>query len=371
MLGRDARQPRLQQKRELEEPIDEVEVLFGHWISSLELVCVTKYISSCNKQREALVVKAAVVRSFDQGPRYESFDLPSDEEGTVVDVIASALSPRVRSSASGEHYTSNGVLPLVPGIDGVGRVPNGQRVYFLGASDTVGTFAEKALADSRLTVPLPDDVSSSAIAAVMLPAISSWVALTRRALLQAGQSVLVLGATGTAGQLAVQVAKHLGAGDVVAAGRDGGALENTRAMGADRVVRLTGTKADGDAVAQAASEVDIVLDYLWGDVTSVLMPAICRHRGAESRALHWVLIGSVAGEEITLSSVLLRKRNLHVLGSGQGATSTAEMFSVSPDIVAAYAAGRLRVKVREAPLAEVDKWWSARLESGERLVFLP
>jgi len=316
-------------------------------------------------------MKAAVVRDFDQGPRYDSFELPPAGDAVVLDVLAAALSPRVRSGASGAHYTSTGALPLVPGIDGVGQRPGGPRMYFLGASDAVGTMAEQALADPRLSVPLPDSVASSTIAAGMLPAISSWVALTRRAPRQPGQSVLVLGATGTAGQLAVQVAKHLGAGTVVAVGRDADVLARTRAMGADQVVRLTGTRADADAVASVASEVDVVLDYLWGDVTSAVMPALCRHRQAESRALHWVLIGSVAGDQIALSSVLLRKRNLHILGSGQGATSTQEMFSVAADIVAAFAAGRLEVRLREVPLADVATWWSARPQPGERLVCIP
>ena len=96
-----------------------------------------------------------------------------------------------------------GALPLVPGVDGVGRLADGRRVYFVAASDTLGSMADQTLAEARHTVPLPDEVSSPAIAALMLPAISSWVALTRRVLLQAGQSVLVLGATGAAGQLAV------------------------------------------------------------------------------------------------------------------------------------------------------------------------
>jgi NADPH:quinone reductase-like Zn-dependent oxidoreductase len=316
-------------------------------------------------------MKAAVVRAPDQVPRYETFALPENAEGGVVDVLASALSPRARSGASGQHYTSHGVFPLVPGIDGVGRLPDGRRVYFLAADDTLGTMAERALADSRLTVPLPDNVSASAIAAAMIPAISSWVALTKRVKLQHGQSVLVLGATGTAGQLAVQIAKHRGAGRVVAAGRDPEALDRLRDLGADDVVRLAGTKADGEAVAAAASEVDTVLDYLWGSVTTVVMPALARRRKAESRALHWILIGSIAGEDISLSSVLLRKRNLHVLGSGQGATSTAEMFSVSPEIVAALAAGELQVRVREVPLADVERHWTATPPSGERIVFVP
>ena len=316
-------------------------------------------------------MRAAVVRDFDQGPVYDAFELPPVADGVALDVLAAALSPRVRSGASGAHYTSKGVLPLVPGIDGVGRLADGRRVYFLAASDVAGTMAERTWADPRLTVALPDGVAASAIAAGLLPAISSWVALTRRAPIQPGQRVLVLGATGTAGQLAVQIAKRLGAGEIVAVGRDADALARTRAFGAAHVVRLTGTRADADAVAQVASEVDIVLDYLWGDVTSAVLPALCRHRADESRALRWVLIGSVAGDEIALSSVLLRKRNLHVLGSGQGASTTREMFSVAPHIVTAFAAGQLDVAVREVPLADVATWWSAPARGGERLVFVP
>ena len=183
--------------------------------------------------------------------------------------------------------------------------------------------------------------------------------------------MLVLGATGTAGRLAVQIAKRLGASVVVAAGRNTAALERVRGLGADQCVHLTGDREDGEQVARAASEVDVVLDYLWGAVTSLVMPEICRRRRAESKALHWVLIGSVAGDEIALSSVLLRKRNLRILGSGQGASSPAEMLGVAPDIVTAFAAGALQVDALEVPLAEVARWWSPGAEAGARLVFIP
>jgi NADPH:quinone reductase-like Zn-dependent oxidoreductase len=314
-------------------------------------------------------MKAAVVRDFREGPRYDDFELPAGAEGVPVEVLAAALSPRTRSGASGQHYASGSSLPLVPGIDGVGQLADGRRVYFLAAHDAMGTMAERTLAHERLVVPLTDAVSASTIAAGMLPAISSWVALTKRVAIQPGQRVLVLGATGTSGQLAVQIAKHLGAGEVIAAGRDQHALAHVAKLGADRVVRLDGTNAD--VVAAAASEVDIVLDYLWGAVTSAVMPAICRRREVEARALHWVIIGSAAGDELALSSVLLRKRNLHILGSGQGAVSTQDMFGLAPDIIAAFAARKLEVALREVPLAEVEKWWSASTTSGERLVFVP
>ena len=149
------------------------------------------------------------------------------------------------------------------------------------------------------------------------------------------------------------------------------ALAKASAFGAARIVQLTGALSDGDAVAEAASEVDIVLDYLWGGVTSALMPAICKRREAESRALRWVLIGAAAGDEVALSSVLLRKRNLQILGSGQGASTTAELFGQAPAIVEAFAAGKLEVNAREVPLADIATAWSAASPSGERIVFVP
>ncbi|HTQ04089.1 MAG TPA: zinc-binding alcohol dehydrogenase family protein [Polyangiaceae bacterium] len=317
-------------------------------------------------------MKAAVVRDFAAAPRYETHPEPAaGGAGVPVTVLAAALSPRVRSGAAGRHYTSSGALPLVPGLDGVGTLADGRRVYFLAENERLGTMAERTLAEPSLTVDVPDGLDAPAVAALMLPAISSWVALTQRVHLERGESVLVLGATGTSGQLAVQIAKHLGASQIVAAGRNEAGLERARAFGAQRVVRLSGTDADGRAVAEAASEVDVVLDYLWGTVTSAVLPTLGRARAAESRALRWVLVGSAAGDEIALSSVLLRKRNLQVLGSGQGAVPTEAMFGAAPEVLRALAAGKLTVNARAVSLSEVERFWSAPLDAGERLVFTP
>ena len=140
-------------------------------------------------------------------------------------MLAVGLHPRVRSGAAGAHYTSSGTLPMIPGIDAVGRRPDGKRVYFVAADDVIGTMADKALASARRSIELPDDADVAKVAAAMNPAMSSWVALRRRVPIQPGQSVLVLGATGNAGAMAVQVARRLGAGRVVGAGRDPGRLD--------------------------------------------------------------------------------------------------------------------------------------------------
>src|SRR5271155_5800051 len=169
---------------------------------------------------------AAVVTSFDTSPSYQEFPTPtprgSDE--VLVDVVAAGLHRRVRSQADGSHYTSTGELPLVPGVDGVARLTDGTLRYFALGDTTSGAMAEQTVIDLRQSFELPDGTDPVQVAAAMNPAMSSWVALQRRAGFQAGESVLVLGATGSSGQMAVQVAKQLGAGRVVAAGRNPGRL---------------------------------------------------------------------------------------------------------------------------------------------------
>ena len=169
-------------------------------------------------------MKAAVVSSFGTAPRYEEFPvpIPAGDDDMVIEVIAAGLHPRVRSQADGSHYTSTDELPLVPGIDGVGRGADGLLRYFVLPDTTMGAMAEQTVIDVRRSIVLPEDSDPIAVAAAMNPAMSSWVALRQRVPFQAGQNVLVLGATGHAGQLAVQIAKLFGANQIIAAGRDAG-----------------------------------------------------------------------------------------------------------------------------------------------------
>jgi NADPH:quinone reductase-like Zn-dependent oxidoreductase len=246
-------------------------------------------------------VQAAVVRSFDFPPRYETFHLPALSESgqAFVDVLAVGLHPRVRTGASGRHYTSTGKLPMVPGIDGVGRREDGQLVYFVADDDLVGPMATRTVIDTRRSVVLPAGADVLKIAAAMNPAMSAWVALRRRVPIQAGQSVLVLGATGSAGQMAVQVARRLGAGRIVGAGRDQARLATLAGLGADATVALAGdADASAAALAAAASEVDLVIDYLWGEPASTAIMALLQARADRSRALDWIQIGSMAGPTI-------------------------------------------------------------------------
>jgi NADPH:quinone reductase-like Zn-dependent oxidoreductase len=317
---------------------------------------------------------AAVVTSFEEPPRYQTHEAPTahGEHEVVVDVLAVGLHPRVRSGASGSHYTSTDPLPLIPGVDGVGRLPDGKRVYFVGSETGFGTMAEKAIVDVRRTVLLPDDADAVKVAAAMNPAMSSWVALRRRVPLQAGQDVLILGVTGNAGRMAVQIAKRLGARRVVGAGRDRDRLREVMELGADEAVALSDDpKVSAIAIAEAACEVDIALDYLWGKPAELAIPALLRKREDRSRALDWIQIGAVAGPTIELPSVALRSANFRLQGNGQGALSLRVYVAELPSLVDELTANRLKVDTQTVPLRDIEAAWTGTALPGQRLVVVP
>ena len=317
---------------------------------------------------------AAVVRAFDYPPRYESFATPvsKGENELVVDVLAAALHPRVRSGAAGIHYTSTQELPLIPGVDGVGRLPDGQLAYFVTPDTALGTMAEQAVIDPRQSVPLPDGADPVIIAAAMIPAMASWLALRKRISFETGARVLILGATGNAGQMAIQIAKHLGASQVIAAGRDASLFPLLTDLGADTVVSLAGDLEHAAVkVGEAAAVVDVVNDYLWGQPAELLMPALLTPRADRSLPLNWIQIGSVAGPTVALPSEVLRAANFNVLGSGQGSISIAAIVAELPSLIKELAAGSFTVNARAVPLSEVETVWNAPTARGQCIVFTP
>jgi NADPH:quinone reductase-like Zn-dependent oxidoreductase len=313
-------------------------------------------------------MKAAVVTSFDLPPSYQEFPVPTPggPNEVLVDVLASGLHRRVRSQADGSHYTSTGDLPLVPGVDGVARMPDGTLRYFALGDTTAGAMAEHTVIDLRQSFELPAGADPVLVAAAMNPAMSAWVALRRRIEFQAGQTVLVLGATGSSGQLAVQVAKRLGAGRVIAAGRDPQKLAALAALGADSIVRL----GDGPGIGELAAEVDVVIDYLWGQPTVDAMTAIGINRVDRRRPLSWIEIGAVAGPDAAIPSAALRALPLQIVGSGQGSVSTRDLLAELPALADEITSGALRLDVRTVSLADVTSAWQDTA-SDTRVVLTP
>jgi NADPH:quinone reductase-like Zn-dependent oxidoreductase len=313
-------------------------------------------------------MRAAVVTSFDTPPTCQDFALPAPRtaDEVVVDVIAAGLHPRVRSQANGSHYTSSDELPLVVGVDGVGRAPDGTLRYFVLPDTTMGAMAEQTIVDLRRSIVLPGDSDPVLIAAAMNPAMSSWLALRRRSQLQPGQQVLVLGATGNAGSLAVQVAKRLGAGRVVAAGRNAGRLAGLADLGADLSVDL----GDEQLLSAATAEVDVVLDYVWGEPTAAAIAAVVTNRSDPGQPLTWIQIGSVAGPTAAIGSAALRAARLQIIGSGQGSVSTRDILAELPALAAEITTGAFRIDTRTVALADIEAAWKVGT-GNQRVVVTP
>lgn len=315
---------------------------------------------------------AAVVRSFDSAPRYGEFPVPNANGSNemVVDVLAAGLHPRVRSQADGSHYTSTDELPLVPGIDGVGRGPDGVLRYFVLPDTTMGTMAEQTVIDIRRSIVLPESSDPIAVAAAMNPAMSSWIALRRRMTFRAGQNVLVLGATGSAGQLAVQTAKFFGAEKITAAGRNADRLAELPSLGATETV-LLGADDSARQLGQHAADVDVVLDYLWGEPTAAAMLAVVGNRADRGKPLSWIEIGSVAGPTAAIPSAALRAAQLQIVGSGQGSVSNRDILSELPALAAEISKGAFTIDTQRVPLSDVERAWADAPTSKRRIVVIP
>lgn len=320
-------------------------------------------------------MNAAVVHSFDAPPRYTTFAEPVAAEGEkLVSVTAAGLHPIVKALAKGTHYGSLGELPFIPGVDGVGRLEDGTRVYFGISRSPFGTFSERALASSWMCLPLPDGINDETAAGVANPAMSSWAALTGRARFVSGESVLILGATGVAGQLAIQIAKRLGARRIVAAGRNPQALEKLGGLGADVVLSLEQDRSSLVSAFRkefAEAGIDVVLDYVWGEPAESALEAISQ-KGLRKAAprVRFIQIGESAGRTISLPAATLRSSGLELLGSGFGSASLEQIKQSLVEFFAAAAIKPFQFETKTVPLRDVEMVWNTA-EEGVRLIFQP
>jgi NADPH2:quinone reductase len=314
-------------------------------------------------------MQAAVVNVPGQAPKYQSFPDPTPIEGeALVHVRAAGLHNLVKSIASGAHYSAAGSGPAVPGVDGVGVLDDGSRVYFLFVRKPWGTMAELAAAPRKSIIPVPDGLSDVHAAAIPNPGMSAWISLKDRAVLSPGETVLILGATGVAGQLAIQVARLLGAKRVIAAGRN---IDAIASANVDKVISLSQPE---DALreafaAEAASGIDVVIDYVWGRPTELLLEALAK--GFKTQGTHktrLVEVGAMAGPTITLPGATLRSIDLSLLGSGFGAVPVDRVLATIPTLYQMAAAEKLTCTAVPVPLAEVESAWN-RVEKGCRIVF--
>jgi NADPH:quinone reductase-like Zn-dependent oxidoreductase len=302
-------------------------------------------------------MKAVVVNSFGVSPSFQDFREPEAAEGeTVITVHATSLSPIVRSLASGRHYASGTTAGFVPGVDGIGTDEDGNRVYFLFPKAPFGSMAEMSLAMRAMTVPVPEALESDHAAALVTGALASWVAFSRRARLVKGETVLILGATGASGSMAIQTARHFGASKIVAVGRNRDRLDR---LDADVKIALDG-EADERLRNQFDQGIDVVLDFVWGEPASRVLKAATMNHGSRTGEprLRYVQLGTMAGDEISIRGDMLRSTGLELMGSGIGSVAVADLLAGAGELLAAAPAAKFETSFKNLPLNSIEQAWN-------------
>lgn len=318
-------------------------------------------------------MNAAVVHQLGEPPRWEPFPDPvAGDNEVLVEVRAASLKPVDKQMAGGTHYASPRV-PFICGTDGVGFLSDGQRVFFGGCRPPYGAMAQRTVVPRAFAFPVPAALKDEVAAAIPNPGVSAYLALTFRAKLARGENVLILGATGVTGRLAIRIAKLLGAARVVAAGRNQQAFDSLRQLGADAAIRLDVEEKDlQQSFLREAGEsgFQVVIDYVWGRPTEAFLSAITAKTfaaiGTETRL---VQAGESAGPTISLPAAVLRSTALTILGTA-GIPNRQVLTDAFEQVMDYAAKGELPIDIKRVPLAEVATAWNSD-QSGQRIVLIP
>jgi NADPH:quinone reductase-like Zn-dependent oxidoreductase len=312
-------------------------------------------------------VRAAVLTALGE-PQFGEFNEPEPGAGrTVVEVLAAGLNPVDILLAAGVIPMPGAPMPRVVGTEGVGTL-DGRRVYFGAPSAPLGSWAARTLVDPAETFPVPDEVSDSMAVALGIPGLTAWLSLSWRARLERGENVLVLGASGAVGTLAVQAAALLGAGRVIGAARSATALAALPSLGADAVVSL---EQAPDALAQAFSEaadgrIDVIVDTLWG-------PAAVGALMAASPGARLVQLGGSAARDVSFDPAMMRYKQTAILGMSVATTPRAVRAEAYAELTRLAADDQIRSSVTVLPLEDVSQAWRQQQmgSAGQKLVLAP
>jgi len=308
-------------------------------------------------------------------PQYADVPEPitHNADEVLVTVKAVAIKHLDKSRAKGTHYSTEGQKQdaKVIGGDGVCILPDGARVYAIGAG---GMMAEKATIERDRVVPLPDGLDDLTAAALPNAVFGSAMALRFRAGIEPGDTVLINGATGSTGKVAVQVAKHYGAGRIIATGRNPVALQELLTLGADET--LSTELTDDAFMAQLqrihrATPLNVIVDYLWGHSAELILTSL-KGSGSFTPRTRFVSVGAMTGDLIQLSAANLRSVDLQLSGSGLGSWTKGQvraLFSeILPEMFRLAAEGKMRIGTASVELSEIERLWAAEGSDGKRLV---
>ena len=320
-------------------------------------------------------MKAAVVYQKGGMPQYADFPEPAieNDDQLIISVKAAAIKHLDKSRTSGKHYstdTADQTATLIGG-DAVGLLEDGTRVFALGVS---GTIAERAVIDKDRMIRLPTGIDDSIAAALPNAVAGSAMALRFRASMQKGETVLINGATGFTGKVAVQVAKYYGAKKIIVTGRNEQSLQSLPALGADEIVSLN--QDDEQIIEQLKSlhkntPVDIIIDYLWGHTAELILASL-KGKGSFTHKTRFVSVGAITGDVIKLSAENVRSVDLQLMGSGLGSWKKDEMqklfAEILPGMFQLAADGKLKIETIDVKLKDIGKLWDMPLPGGKRLV---
>jgi NADPH2:quinone reductase len=320
-------------------------------------------------------MKAAVINIFGEVPQYRDFPEPvKGDKETLVQVKASVIENFDKGTASGKHYASQKLFPKFPAIvgnDGIGMAEDGRLVAFRNLNPPYGAFAERAAAG--YITPVPDGVDPAKAAAIPRSALTSLLPLKYSAKLQPGETVLINGATGVSGRIAVQVAKMLGAGKIVCTGRNETSLKLVKELGADKVINLNQDDeglAEAFMAAEGPNGYDVVMDFLWGHPAEVLIDTFTpKEAGFAKRSIRYLQIGQKAGPHISLHGSALRTSGLQLMGIGK--ISNEQLGEELARVWEWITADKLYMDIERVPLANIAEAWQREDLAGKRLVIVP
>jgi NADPH:quinone reductase-like Zn-dependent oxidoreductase len=297
-------------------------------------------------------MKAAIVTGPGTLPTFGEFANPVAQEGLdLITVKAAALSNLTRGRAAGSHYSSDNVYPFVPGVDGVGVMADGRRVYFVMPEAPFGAMAEQTLVDPRRTVPVPANVDDVTV---------------ERARFQPGETVLINGATGAAGSVAVQVAKHLGAKKIIVTGRNGEELKTLRTLGADVMIPFDLRPDNPQGVEdferalteEFARGLDVVIDYLWGTSARTIIVAVAKAI-EDAHPVRFIQVGEASREAVELPGAALRSSAIQITGSGLKSIPLPGLLEAIRSTFELATEGGLYLPTQAVPLSSVGENWNA------------
>ena len=311
-------------------------------------------------------MRAAVINSYGEPPAVESFELPRPAEGQeTVEIELAGLNPVDLVIASGTFDAGQPPVPYVPGREGIGRLQSGERIWFDGAIPPSGSLAERAVIDSGSGIPVPDGTGPEQAIAFGVAGLAAWLSLQWRGRLQPGESVLVLGASGVVGQIAIQAARLLGAGRVTGAARSAAGRQKVLALGADAVVDTAAPDLTAAIVRETGGGPDLVIDGLWREPAAAALEAI-RPTG------RLVQVGNSAGRQSTITAGRLRGASLEIRGH-RNFWAPREVREAAFRTMCGHAdRGELEIEVEVIPLERaVEAWEKQAAGPGHKLAIRP